>query len=221
MAKEIVWERLTPTEAQTLAELNAAGIEVYAAPIEIEKKAEDRQAQFESLGITQADCKTWRIGSEKVIVHLTPAPKHVYDFMLNELRAKHRDEYRNRRCQVPGKRKGTLIMCPECNRCCECPFPEYRDQHKARIVSRDEMLESGYEGEADTRMIEQLDAKLQYEEIREIMNKENPLITQVFEKKERDGLSNKEIAAKLGITKRQTYYLYSKALAIGQKYNRS
>ena len=141
MAKEIKWERLTPTEAQTLAELNAAGIEVYAAPIEIEKKAKDRQAQFESLEITQADCKTWRIGSEKIIVHLTPAPKHIYDLMLNDLRAKHRDEYRSRRCQFPGKRKGTLIMCPECNRCRECPFPNYRDQHKARVVSRDEMLE--------------------------------------------------------------------------------
>ena len=78
-----------------------------------------------------------------------------------------------------------------------------------------------YEVEADTRMIEQLDAKLQYEEIREMMNNENPLITQVFEMKERDGLSNEEIASELGITKRQTYYLYSKALAIGQKYNRS
>ena len=82
MAKEIKWERLTPTEAQTLAELNAAGIEVYAAPIEIEKKAKDRQAQFESLEITQADCKTWRIGSEKIIVHLTPAPKHMADGIL-------------------------------------------------------------------------------------------------------------------------------------------
>lgn len=66
----------------------------------------------------------------------------------------------------------------------------------------------------------QLDAKLQYEEIREMMNKENPLITQVFEMKDSSGLSNEEIAAELEITKRQTYYLYSKSLAIGQKYNR-
>ena len=94
MAKKNEWGRLTPEEARTLAELNANGIEVYAAPIVIEKDIEARKMQFESLGITQADCKTWRIGSEKVIVHLTPAPKHVYDFMLNELRAKHRDEYR-------------------------------------------------------------------------------------------------------------------------------
>ena len=37
-------------------------------------------------------------------------------------------------------------------------------------------------------MTEQLDAKLQYEEIREMMNRENPLITQVFKMKELDGL---------------------------------
>ena len=101
------------------------------------------------------------------------------------------------------------------------PFPGVSRPAQSQGRVRDEMLESGYEGEADTRMIEQLDAKLQYEEIREMMNTENPLITQVFEKKERDGLSNEVIAAELGITKRQTYYLYSKALAIGQKYNRS
>ena len=83
------------------------------------------------------------------------------------------------------------------------------------------MLELGDEAGGNTTLIEQLDAKLQYEEIREMMNKENPLITQVFEMKERDGLSNEEIAVVLGITKRQTYYLYSKALAIGKKYNRS
>ena len=46
-------------------------------------------------------------------------------------------------------------------------------------------------------------------------------ITQVFEMKECDGLSNEEIATELGITKRQTYYLYSKALTIGKKYNRN
>ena len=221
MAREIIWERLTPTEAQTLAELNASGIEVYAAPIEIEEKKEDRKAQFKSLGITQDDCKTWHIGSKKVLVHLTPARKEIYDYMLNELRSKYRDAYRDRRCPVPGKYKGRLIMCPEHNRCSDCPFPEYRDRHKARIISRDALIESGYEGEVYTNTIDQLEARLQYKEIREKINKKNPLIIQVFEMKERDGLSNEEIAAALGITKRQTYYMYSKALAFGEKYKHS
>ena len=54
-----------------------------------------------------------------------------------------------------------------------------------------------------------------------MMNRKNPLITQVFKMKELDGLSNEEIATELGIAKWQTYYLYSTALAIGQKYNYS
>ncbi len=33
MAKEFVWDSLTPEEAQTLADLNARGAEIFAAPI--------------------------------------------------------------------------------------------------------------------------------------------------------------------------------------------
>ena len=84
MAKEIKWERLTPTEAETLSALVKSGKTVYAAPIEIEKNKEDRQRQFEALNITQDDCKTWRIGSEKVIVHLTPADEATYKFLFDE-----------------------------------------------------------------------------------------------------------------------------------------
>lgn len=215
MTKEIKWENLTPTEAETLAALVNSGKEVFAAPIEIEHKE-----QLETLGISWSQCRTWHIGSEPVIVHLTPADKTTYKFLINELRSRHRDEYRVKRCMIPGTHK-PLIRCPDCNSCRKCPYPEYRDKHKANQISYEKMLELGDEAGGNTTLIEQLDAKLQYEEIREMMDKENPLITQVFEMKERDGLSNEEIATELGITKRQTYYLYSKALAIGKKYNRS
>lgn len=52
-----------------------------------------------------------------------------------------------------------------------------------------------------------------------MMSKENPLITQVFEMKERDDMSVEDIAAELGLTKRQIYYFHTKALIIGRKYN--
>ena len=215
MAKEIVWDSLTPTEAKTLADLQASGKEIFAAPIEIEHRE-----QLETLGITWSQCRTWRIGSEKVTVRLTPADEHTYKFLLGELRTKHRNAYREKRCKVPGKRPGTLIRCPECNCCSNCPFPEYRDQHEPDIISRDAMLESGYEGEGDTRMMEQLQAKLEFEDIEKLMNKENPLISQVFRLKIVDGLSAHEIADTLGIKKRNVYYYLDRAKAIGQKYNK-
>lgn len=46
----------------------------------------------------------------------------------------------------------------------------------------------------------------QYEELRERMVREDPLIAEVFELKEGDGLSVKEIADRLGLTTRQVYY---------------
>lgn len=207
MAKEIVWDSLTQEEAQTLENLRKNGIEI------------EHKEQLETLSITQQECRTWYIGSEKVIVHLTPADKGTYHFLLDELRTRHRKEYRSRRCQIPGKNK-PLIMCPECNRCSECPYPEYRDKHKANSISWDGLIESGYEGEADNCMVEQLQAKLEYDEIHTLMDSENPIIAQVFEMKERDGFSVSEIADRLHIKPRNVYYYLDRAKAIGKKYNK-
>lgn len=110
-------------------------------------------------------------------------------------------------------------MCPECNRCSECPYPEYRDRHEANVISWDGLIESGYESESDNRMAEQLQAKLEYDEIRGLMDAENPIITQVFRMKERDRYSVAKIADKLNITPRNVYYYLGRVKAIGHKYN--
>lgn len=208
MAKEIKWDNVTLTsdEVRTLNELRNKGKEVYAAPIEIE-----HGEQLESLGISWSQCRTWYIGNERITVHLTPSDEETYRFLLGELRARHRDEYRNSRCMVPGKYH--LIRCPECNSCRRCPFPEYRDQRQPTVISWDEGIESESWG-----MAELYEAKVQYEEIRELMIREDPLIAQVFELKEGVGMSVREIADRLGLTTRQIYYYLQKAQDIGRKY---
>jgi DNA-directed RNA polymerase specialized sigma24 family protein len=62
-------------------------------------------------------------------------------------------------------------------------------------------------------------ARRQNEELRERMDREDPLIAEVFELKEGDGLSIKEIAYRLGLTNRQGYYYLKKAMDIGRKYS--
>ena len=133
MAKEIKWENVTLTsdEVRTLNELRNKGKEVYAAPIEIE-----HGEQLESLGISWSQCRTWYIGNERITVHLTPSDEETYRFLLGELRARHRNDYRNSRCMIPGKYH--LIRCPECNSCRRCPFLEYRDQRQPTVISWDE-----------------------------------------------------------------------------------
>ncbi|WP_298508561.1 sigma-70 region 4 domain-containing protein [uncultured Ruminobacter sp.] len=208
MAKEIKWENVTLTsdEVRTLNELRNKGKEVYAAPIEIE-----HGDQLESLGISWNQCRTWYIGNERITVHLTPSDEETYRFLLGELRARHRDDYRNNRCIIPGKYR--LIRCPECNSCRRCPFPEYRDQRQPTVISWDEGIET-----QSREMAELYEAKVQYEEIRQLMIREDPLIAQVFELKEGSGMTVREIAEELQITSRQVYYYLQKAQDIGRKY---
>lgn len=217
MAKEIVWDSLTPAEAETLTALVNSGEAVYAAPIEIEQDKEARKFQFKSLGISWAQCKTWRIGRDIVYVHPTPASKAVYDLLLSELRAKHRSAYRERRCMVPGKLKA-LIQCPEYNKCTECPFPEYRNQHQAREISWDELIESGYETasheDADMSRIE---TRMTLDDVCEVIDAQNPLFTQAIILKEYYGLSVDDIAKRLSTTSRNVYYYLGEAKKIGRK----
>ena len=208
MAKEIKWENVTLTsdEVRTLNELRNQGKEVYAAPIEIE-----HGEQLESLGISWSQCRTWYIGNERITVHLTPSDEETYRFLLGELRARHRDDYRNSRCMVPGKYR--LIRCPECNSCRRCPFPEYRDQRQPTVISWEEGIEN------ESREIAELyEAKVQHEEIRQLMIQEDPLIAQIFEMKDGSGMTVKEIADRIGLSIRQIYYYLQKVQDIGRKY---
>lgn len=215
MAKEIVWENLTPEEAQTIADLEDRGEEIFAAPIEIEEDVELRQMQFASLGISWSQCRTWYIGSEKVLVHLTPADEPTYKFLLGELRARHRVEYRRKRCLIPGELK-PLIVCPECNRCSECPFPEYRDQHHANELSWEELIGSGYEG---TEHSDDPDTRLTLEEACRIIDAKNPRYTKAIVLKEYLGLSVAEIARELDTTERNIRFFIDEAKKIGRQYN--
>ncbi len=187
MAREIKWGRLTQTKTETLTALVNSGTEVFAAPVEIEKDPELRKMQFECLGISWADCKTWRIGSEKVIVHLTPADKATHDMLLGELRDKHRDEYRKRRCLIPGVLK-PLIPCPESNRCAECPFPECQDKHRANNLSWEQMIEKAYEGnDAGTHEepgYHQTEVRMELEAVCKVIDARNPLYAKAIIMKE-------------------------------------
>ena len=201
-------------EIEHTTQLVKDGCVNYYAPIEIE-----HSGQLETLNITWNDCRTWHIGSERVTVYLCPADEATYRFLLGELRRKHRNGYRAVRCMVEGKLK-PLIRCPESNKCSACPYGRKPEDREANIISWDGLIESGYEGEADNRMAEQLQAKLEYEEIRSLMDSENPIIAQVFEMKERDRYSVSEIADRLHIKPRNVYYYLSRAKAIGKKYNK-
>lgn len=204
----------TPGELDTLNRLIRTGTPVFLAPIEIETKD-----QYETLNITRQHCRTWRIGSEQVLVHLTPTDEATYRFLLNELRAKHRQGFRSVRCMIPGKQK-PLIRCPDTNKCSSCPFGRKPEDRDPNTISWDELADTGVEPEGHDRTVERLHAKLEYDEIRQQMIAEDPKIALAFEMKERDGMTVAEIAKALGVKDRQVYYLIQKARSIGAAYNK-
>lgn len=215
MAKSTIsWnqDRLTSLEKETLQALIDKGAEIYAAPIEIEHKG-----QLETLGITYSECRTWHIGSERFIVHLTPADKATYDYQLGELRKKHRDSYRQNRCKIPGTLK-PLIPCPECNRCSECPYPEYRDQHKPDDLSWDTLIESGYEETDHIDFIEQVETRVTLVEVCEEIRAKDPRFLKAIVLKHYYQLSVPEIAERMNTTERNIYYFISEAVKIGKAY---
>ena len=143
MAREISWreasEDLTESEVRTYRELTESGVEVMLAPIVIESAE-----QLRGLGLSAEMCRTWRVGNQRFWVHLTPAPREVYDLLLGEMRAAHRRSYRAGRCQVPGTLKPT-IRCPESNRCSACPYGRSPEERRASELSWDELVDGGVE----------------------------------------------------------------------------
>ena len=209
---EIKWENLTPTEAATLATLRKSGKKICAAPVEIEHRG-----QLETLGITWEQMRTWHIGSEPVKVHLTPADEDTAKYLLSELRARHRDEYRARRCMIPGKRNH-LIRCPEDNRCAKCPHPKSRDQHEANVLSWDALIGDGYEEISTKSGIGAVEAKMSLEAVFNALDAKNPKYKQAFLMKEFCEMSVAEIAEAMHDTKRNIYYYLAEAKKIGGQY---
>ena len=213
MAKQIVWKDLTPSESRTLEQLKRAGKEIFEAPIEIESAD-----QLHAMGLTWDQCRTWYFGTKRVTVHLTPSDEQTYRFLRDELRAKHRSEYRERRCMIPGKLK-PLIPCPEKNSCKNCPYPQCRDSQLPDL-SWDEYIDA-MSGVAQTDPgFEQFEKRLAIADAVKAIAAQNPKFAQAIVLKEYFGLSVAEIARKLNDTERNIYYYLDQAKKIGKQYKR-
>lgn len=212
MAKFIDRGRLTAEEIETLNTYEANGIEVYPAPIRITSKE-----QLKSLGITYDHCVTWRIGSEKILVHLSPAPKEVYDLLLGDLRKEHCDEYLKKRCKVPGKRDH-LIVCPASNRCAECPHPAYRDKHQSDNLSYEQMVESGFEEVCTDHAVHEFMILDELDEAIKAIRKADPKYAMAIYLRKYIGLTREETANLMCIPVRTVDHYVDQAVLIGKQF---
>lgn len=210
--QDLLGKDLTKEEAGTLEALRAAGKKVGIAPIEIES-----DEQMIEMGITDRQCRMWSVMKKKVRVHPTPASTEVSDMLLKDLRRKHRQDDRGKRCKVPGKAK-PLIRCPESNSCANCPYPEYRDAYQPDNLSWERLIEAGYQEPQGTDEIRQAEIRIMLEEVCAEIRAVNPKFAEAIALRELEGYTVKEIAQIMGDSERNVYYYISKAKEIGEHY---
>lgn len=189
---------------------------LYDCPVRIENKAD-----LDNYGITWDDCRTLNFhGSERMTVFFLKVKSRTFaESQWAYLDTQHSRGYASTRCMVPGKKKA-FIKCPDTNSCAHCPYGRKPEDKEAPVISWDGLVESGYEPGAGSNTEEQIYAKLEYTDIRILMDEEDPRIAQAFEMKELYGYKVAEIAKMLNVSEPRVYQLIARAKVIGREYRR-
>ena len=187
---------------------------LYDAPVEINSKAD-----MDNYGITKEDCRYLHFGSsQKIRVYFYKTTNRAFaEYQWEYINNLHSAGYFSSRCMVPGKHKA-FVRCRDTNKCSECPYGMTPETRQAAVVSLDGLIESGWDLAQEVAVEQQIVRKLEYAEIRALMDAEDPRIAQAFEAKELYGDSVKKIAADLGVSESRVYQLIARAKAIGREY---
>ena len=194
-----------------------SGETMYFAPIRVQ---------------TDDDLKTFGVGKEarwtlpfgkssvkyKVLYFLTPIEELAEDFW-ERINTQHSQDNRKRRCMIPGKLK-PLIVCPDCNSCAHCPYPEYRDKHEAREISYNDKLNAQKITPRESPEIRKLELTWTIREACRRISEINPLFTRAIVLKEYYNLTVDEIAEELNCSPYMVRYYLRRATEIGKEFRK-
>ena len=186
--------------------INAEGKQVYNAPIRIVDRKD-----LKNYGITWKDCESFYVGgieAMNVYMYETEDPM-LADCFWKEINVEHHRNCRGTRCIVPGKQK-PLIVCPECNKCSNCPYGRKPEDRQPRVIDY-EVPEDLMNNNDDFSTMNQAESEMIYDELIAAMRRKDPLIAEVFIRYHTYDCDAPEIAAELGIDKRKVYYLKQQA----------
>ena len=203
---------LSIEEVETKEVLEKNGETVYYVPIEIEI-----QDQLVTLGITEKQCRTWRIGTELKTVHLTPCDKETFTLLSRDLWAQQMKGYRNSRCMVPGKLK-PLVRCPEKFKCDKCPFGISVWNRQPNIVSLDELMERRREPSGNESVDQLVSQRMELQDIKAAMDEKDSRLFQIFVLMNLLDYNKSEIARKFQISRNSVYQLIDEMNDIIQQF---
>lgn len=192
--------------------INAEGKQVYNAPIRIVDRND-----LKNYGITWKDCESFYVGGiEAMNVYMYETDDPILaDCFWKEINVEHHRNCRGTRCLVPGTLK-PLIVCPECNKCSNCPYGRKPEDRQPRVIDY-EVPEDLMNNNDDFSTMNEAESEMIYDEIIAAMCRKDPLIAEVFTRYHTYDCDAPEIAAELGIDKRKVYYLKQQAEQIRDK----
>ena len=160
-----------------------------------------------------------RIGSRLHLCYMTLIPEEMYHSYMADMKAEDKRLERENRCLITSPKTGRPIMCPECNKCCECDRAGDLTMQKNKAMSLDEMFENNIcEDAAVSRdSAEDVMATITEEAILQELDAIDQKLGNILRLR-LEGLEPKAIMAKLSI-KRSTFYDDMKRIAkIAEKY---
>ena len=203
---------LSIEEVETKETLEKNGVTVYYVPIEIEIRE-----QLLTLGITEKQCRTWRIGTELKTVHLTPCDKETFTLLTRDLWTQQTKEYRDTRCMVPGKLK-PLIRCPEKNKCDKCPFGNSIWNYQPNIVSLDSLMDQGREPSDKVSVDQLVFQRMELQELKVAMDEKDNRLFEIFLLINLQDYNKSDIARKYQISRNHAYKLIGEMNDIIQQF---
>ena len=190
-----------------------SGETLYFAPVRVQTESD-----LQTFGVTKEARWTLPFGKSsdkyQVLYFVTPN-KALADDFWEKINTQHSQEYRKRRCMIPGKLK-PLIPCPDCNSCACCPYPEYRDRHEMKEIVFDDEIKVTKTPSTESPDILRVITHCTVEAVRAKIREVNPLFEKAIYLKEHENYSVDEIAEELNCSEHMVRYYLRKAKEIGR-----
>lgn len=161
--------------------------------------------------------KPMKIGDKMFMCLPVEVDDEVYQAYLQDEWKERQRTLRKTRCMIPSPKTGKLIRCEGGKKCEECKWATSLDVNAwGGDLSYDGFVdENDYEPAAPTSLDE--DALL-LQDLCEYASKLNKYYGRILEMLAKEGLENKEIKERLGLSKTQTNKLIREAKAVAEAY---
>ena len=181
------------------------------------------EIHLEDFDATTEDLVTLRFhGTDPTrVLFVKTERRELAEFYWAQLTQDHNSKVMETRCIVPARRGGWLI-CPRNNSCDpkRCPYGKQPEEKQRHTVSWDHLISRGFEPAISAPVETQAIWNVEKQQVKVIMDNEDPRIWKVLVMREEYGMTVENIAEELAISPPRVYQLLARGKAIGAQFRK-